>query len=31
MSVVMFTGILPVFVWSCAIYVRGVGSAVIKE
>jgi len=30
MSVVMFTGILPVLWWSCAIYLRGVGSVVIK-
>lgn len=31
MSVVMFTGILPVLWWSCAIYLRGVGSVVKNE
>ena len=30
MSVVMFTGILPILWWSCAIYLRDVGSVVIK-
>lgn len=30
MSVVMFTGILPILLWSCAIYLRDVESVVMK-